>query len=80
MGVYTCVATQLESGATLNSTVNVLVQCEYVNWVSRANPPSHSAGMVLCTINYSLHINYILLMEPGGALALCANVKPAHLF
>ena len=31
MGIYTCVATQLESGATLNSTVNVIVQCEYVN-------------------------------------------------
>ena len=25
---------------TLNSTVNAAVQCEYVNWVSRASPPS----------------------------------------
>ena len=30
MGVYTCVATQLTSGVILNSTVNVVVQCECV--------------------------------------------------
>ena len=30
MGVYTCVVTQLESGATLNRTVNVVVHCECV--------------------------------------------------
>ena len=31
MGIYTCVATQLTSGATLNSTVNVIIQCECVS-------------------------------------------------
>ena len=29
-GIYTCIATQLESGATLNSTVKVTVLCELV--------------------------------------------------
>ena len=28
-GIYTCVATLLQSGDTMNSTVNVTVQCEY---------------------------------------------------
>ena len=27
-GIYTCVATQLQSGDAMNSTVNVTVQCE----------------------------------------------------
>ena len=29
-GIYTCVVTHTFSGATMNSTVNVSVQCEYI--------------------------------------------------
>ena len=34
-GIYTCIATQIDSGATMNSTMNVIILCECMLLLSR---------------------------------------------
>ena len=46
-GIYTCVATYPISGATMNSTVNITVQCEYhdIYKDSKMSRPKEIEGM-----------------------------------